>query len=433
MTWPSSWKWIRRSFLGFILLLSLISCSDLPVSGGTITPEASATATNTPTPTVEPTRTPARPATVRIWVPPSFDPEDDTPASQILQSRLDEFADRRSGIRVDVRVKGIDGAGGILDSLITANAAAPLALPDLVLLPRSILETAALKGVLFSIDELVSPLDDGDWYPYAQQLAHLQNSTFGLPFAGDALILVFRPAVIGDAPRDWSAALETAEPIIFPAANEQAYFTLSQYLAAGGNVQDEEGRPILEEQILTEVLNIYQSAEAAGVTPFWLTQFTSDEQAWQAYIEGQSDMVVTWTSRFLSELPVDSAASAIPTPDGTPLTLANGWVWALSNPQVERHSTSIELAEFLTASEFLSEWTAAAGYLPPRSSALEGWSNTTLQRLAEQIARSSQIHPPTDVMLTLSPALQQAVVEVLKEQIDPQTAAQEAIDLIAGP
>ena len=123
----------------------------------------------------------------------------------------------------------------------------------------------------------------------------------------------------------------------------------------------------------------------------------------------------------------------IPTPEGTAIALANGWVWALSNPQVERHSASIELAEFLTASDFLAEWTAAAGYLPPRSSALEGWTNTTLQGLAEQIARSTQIFPPTDVMITVSPALQKAVVEVLKEQIDPETAAQEAVELVAGP
>lgn len=433
MTPPISWRWIRRSVCGFIILLSLAACSEIPISGGTTTPEASATETSPPAATVEPTGTPAGPATIRIWVPPKFDPQGNSAASQILQSRLEEFTERRSGIRVEVRVKGTEGAGGILDSLTTANAAAPLALPDLVLLPRSILETAALKGVLFSIDELVSPLDDGDWYPYAQQLAHLQNSTFGLPFAGDALILVYRPAVIENVPRELSAAVELGRPIIFPAASEQAHFTLNEYLAAGGRVQDEEGRPILEEQVLTEILTTYQSAEAGGVMPFWLTQFTSDEQAWQAYIEGQSDMVITWASRFLSELPVDSAAAPIPTPEGTALTLANGWVWSLSNPQIERHSTSIELAEFLTASDFLSQWTAAAGYLPPRSSALEGWSNSTLQGLAEQVARSNQIFPPTDVMITVSPALQQAVVEVLKDQVDPETAAQEAVEAVAGP
>jgi ABC-type glycerol-3-phosphate transport system substrate-binding protein len=144
-------------------------------------------------------------------------------------------------------------------------------------------------------------------------------------------------------------------------------------------------------------------------------------------------MVITWSSRFLSELPVDSAALPIPTPEGSPFTLANGWVWALSNPQVERHASSIELAEFLTASDFLSRWTAAAGYLPPRSSALEGWSNTTLQNLAEEVARSAHIFPPTDAMSALSPALQQAALEVLKAQMDPETAAQEAIELVAEP
>jgi ABC-type glycerol-3-phosphate transport system substrate-binding protein len=424
---------IKTTWFCLAPALLLAACSELPISGGTITPEPSPTATSTPAPTPELTRTPARPATVRIWVPPQFDLLNNTPASRILEARLNEFTTRRSGISVEVRVKALTGPGGILDSLTTANAAAPLALPDLVLVPRPILETAALKGLLFPIDNMVSPLDDGDWYSFAQQLAHLQNSTFGLPFAGDALILVYRPAVIEEPPRGWAPALENSNPLIFPAADEQAYFTLTEYMAAGGKTQDEEGRPILEAGPLTEVLAFYQAAETAGVMPFWLTQYATDQQAWDAYSEAQSNMVITWSSRFLSELPVDSAALPIPTPEGSPFTLANGWVWALSNPQVERHASSIELAEFLTASDFLSRWTAAAGYLPPRSSALEGWSNTTLQNLAEEVARSAHIFPPTDAMSALSPALQQAALEVLKEQMDPETAAQEAIELVAEP
>ncbi len=426
---------MKRSIIFSLIpvLLFMTACSQLPISGATITPEPSQTATITPFPTEEPTPTPAPPGSVLIWVPPQFDPQNNTPGSRVLQSRLNEFTTRRSGIQVDIRVKGLSGPGGILDSLITANAAAPLALPDLVLLPRSILETAALKGLLFPIDDLVRPLDGGDWYTYAQQLAHLQNSTFGLPFAGDALVLLYRPAAVEEPPRDWASALEMTEPIIFPAADEQAHFTLTEYLAAGGTVQDEEGRPILEVEVLKDVLAFYQAAETAGVMPFWLTQYSTDQQAWDAYIENQSNIIITWTSRFLSELPVDSAAAPIPTSGGTPFTLANGWVWALSNPQVERHATSIELAEFLTTSDFLSRWTATAGYLPPRSSAMEGWSNTTLQRFAEQIARSAQIFPPADVMITLNPALQQATVELLKEQVDPETAAQEAVELISAP
>jgi multiple sugar transport system substrate-binding protein len=421
-------------FAAIMLWLLLAGCSELPISGqATPTFMPSETPTILPTPTVEPTEVPAHPAAIRIWLPPQFDLSNGSPGSQLLKERLDEFTARRSGIKVDVRVKALSGTGGILDSLIAANAAAPLALPDLVLIPRDILENAALKGLLFPLTDLISPLDDGDWYPYAQQLAHLQDSTFGLPFAGDAQVLLYRPAEIQEPPRDWPAVLEMNAPLIFPAGDEQARFTITEYMASAGQLEDEEGRPMLDVATLENVLTFFQSAESAGVMPFWLTQYTSDEQAWEAYNEAQSNMVVTWISRFLSELPVDTDAAPVPTPEGVPFTLANGWVWAVSNPQVERHAAAVELAEFLTTSDFLSQWTAASGYLPPRSSALDGWSNTTLQILAEQIARSAQIFPPADVMTAVSPALQQATVEVLKEQIDPATAAQEAADTVLGP
>jgi hypothetical protein len=82
-----------------------------------------------------------------------------------------------------VRIKALDGPGGLLDALSAANAAAPLALPDLILLPRPQLETAALKGLLTPFDGLSASLNNGDWYDYARDLAQLQDSTFGLPLA----------------------------------------------------------------------------------------------------------------------------------------------------------------------------------------------------------------------------------------------------------
>ena len=370
---------------------------------------------------------------VRLWLPPQFDPENGTPEGELFKARLEEFSQRRSGMRVEVRLKALSGPGGLLDSLTAAHAAAPLALPDLILLPRGLLETAALKGLVFPLDGSIPPLDEADWFDYAQQLAHLQNSTFGLPFAGDALILLYRPAKITEPPKDYPASLALTGPMIFPAAQEQSYYALAQYLAAGGQVKDEEGRPILSIDVLTEVLTFFQEAEIAGVMPFWLTQYTSDDQAWEAYAENSADLVVTWASRYLKELPVDTAAASIPTPDGVPFTLADGWVWALSNPQVDRHALAIELAGFLTMSEFLADWTSAAGYLPPRSSALADWPDTVLQNLVSRIVLSARIIPTTDVLVALSPALQQATVEVLKEQNEPAIAAQEAVERVIGP
>jgi ABC-type glycerol-3-phosphate transport system substrate-binding protein len=421
-----------------ISLPDWLATSTLPatqaVTGTSTSPVELATREAAATPEIEATEaTPSEPTVLRIWLPPQFDPGDGSLAGDLLQERLDEFAGRRAGVRIEVRVKATSGPGGLLDSLSAANAAAPLALPDLILLPRAELETAALKGLLYPFDGLSSALDEDDWYPYAQQLAHLQDTTFGLPFAGDGLVLLYRPAEVGAPPEDWETTLALNQPLVFPAAEEQALYTLAQYLATGARIQDSEGRPVLDPQALGQVLIFFQKAESAGIMPFWITQFSTDEQAWEAYHENRANLVVTWTSRYLSLLPGDTGAVPLPGPSGDAFTLANGWVWALSSPQVERHPLSAELAEFLTAGVFLARWTAEAGYLPPRAAALSGWSNPTLQSLVDSIVRAAQIIPPTDLLTVLSPALHQATVEVLKEQTDPAAAAQEAGERLSGP
>jgi ABC-type glycerol-3-phosphate transport system substrate-binding protein len=375
--------------------------------------------------------------TIRIWIPPEFDPDNGSPEGESLRIRLDEFANRRSNIRIETRIKDVEGPGGMLDTLSTAGAAAPLALPDLVALPHNSLENAAIKGLLQPFDGLTSTMDDPDWFEYAHQLSHLQNSTFGLPFAGDALILVYRPSVLGNVPTDWPSTLETSAEasatLAFPAADPNGLITLAFYQSAGGEILDDENRPTLNVRRLTEVLDYYQQAQISSLMPFWLTQYETDDQSWTAYQENQSEMVITWASRYLQNLPVDSAGAPIPMPDGVPFTLATGWSWALASLDPERQAISAQLAEFLTTSAFLAEWTAASGYVPPRPSALSAWENVSIQTLLNQVAPSAQLTPGLDIITALGPVLQKATVDILKEQSDPATAAEAAVDLLAAP
>lgn len=424
-------KFFATGLLTFCILLA--SCSLFPLTETGSNLESTPTPTATLQPTVESTLPAPGPTVLTIWLPPQFDPASGTPAGNLLQSRLDQYTAQRPDVRIETRIKAASGSGGLLDSLSTANAAAPLIVPDLILLPRESVEIAALKGLLFPFDEYSNTLDDDDWYPYAQDLAHLQASIYGIPFAGNALVSLYRPAEIEIPPEDWTSTLELGQPLAFPAADEKALFTLAQYLSTGGLIQNAEGRPTLESSRLIEVLSFYEQAEDAGVMPFWLTQFTTDEQSWESYAENQVNLVASWTNRYLTTLPGDTAAASILTEDGIALTLANGWVWALSTPQIERQALSVDLAEFLTQGEFLAAWTEAGGYLPPRASALEGWSNAALRSLMEQVIQTARIIPPNDVMAALGPALQEAVVNVLKQQSDPATAASQAIDSLENP
>jgi ABC-type glycerol-3-phosphate transport system substrate-binding protein len=423
--------------LTVLLPLILTGCADLFPASETPFPQDLPTHTPVSTevihPTTEVSLTPTSAITLRLWVPPQFDPSSGTPAGDLLQARLDAFSEGQPGVRVEVRIKAVDGPGGLLDSLTTTSAAAKLAIPDLIALPHTTLETAALKGLIFPYDGLSTAMDDPDWYDYARQLAQIQDSTYGLPFAGDAFVLAYRPGVVPVPPPDWTSVLTSTVPMVFPAADPLALFTLTLYQANGGPIHDDQGRPLLDAGVLSEVLTFYHEAEQIGVMPYWLTQYETDDQVWETFQEKLADLAVISASRHLGSLIADTNIAQIPTPDGTPYTLASGWVWATPAIEPARQELSIQLAEFLTESSFMATWTEAIGYLPTRPSSLASWSNTSLQSLVELFVLSSRIIPSSDVLMILGPPLEQATVEVIKGQNDPVTAAQNALEALTGP
>lgn len=421
-----------------IAIVALLGCTTPPQVVLTPTSEPTPTPTiSLPILTEEPDSSQNDPVTLKIWIPPQFDPNNGSPEGNLLLARLEEFSTRRSNVRIETRVKDVEGAGGMIDTLITAGAAAPLALPDLIALPNHSLENAAIKGLLHPFDDLTNTMDDPDWFGFARQLSHVQNSTFGIPFAGDALIMVYRPSILGNPPLDWASSLdvspESSASLSFPAGDPDCLVTLLLYQSGGGAILDEENRPTLESIQLTEVLTYYHQAQQSSLMPYWLTQYETDDQSWSAYEENQTEMVITWSNRYLKNPPADSAGAPIPTADGTPFSLATGWAWALASPDPDRQVISAQLAEFLTTSAFLADWTTAGGYLPPRPSALSFWENAAMQTFLNQVAPSAQLIPSLDVLTTLSPILQRATVDVLKEQANPATAAEIAIGALNSP
>jgi multiple sugar transport system substrate-binding protein len=426
---------IFRYLLAFTLLAAG-ACS-LPQGSQPGAPAEPTATLPAPTPTrirtPENTGPPTGPVTLRIWLPAEFDPQSGRPAGSLLQERLDEFAASNPRVRLEVRLKSLQDPGGILEALTAASSAAPLNLPDLVALPRPLMEAAALKGMLYPLDGHTSFLEGEEWYEYARQLARLQNSTFGIPFAGDSLVLLYRPVEGLPPPTSLKEAISHPGPLAFPAADPQALYVLNLYLAAGGSILDPQGRPNLDAETLRQVLLYLNEAEQTDFIPLWMTQVENDSQAWEAYQAGRAPLVITWASRFLKSLPQDSAAAPLPTLDGAPYSLSTGWVWSVASENPARQALAVELAEFLTEAAFLAEWTAAAGFLPPRSDALSQWGVGPARDLAEQLVFSMRLIPTSDILSTLAPVLNQAATQTLKQQGDPEVLAQEAADRLSSP
>ncbi len=391
-------------------------------TGGVASPTALLTPTVTPTDasvaTLSPSPTPATPITLTLWIPAEFNA-----TSDILRQHLARYEQRRPNVHIQVRVKALRGEGGLLNSLITANTAAPAALPTLALMPQSTLESCVLKGVCYPYDALLN-ISDTDWFDFALASGQMQGSTFGLPFASDVFALAYRPEQISQPPIDWATLLETPSPLLFYANDPQAAYVLTLYLANGGSLRDDAHKPTLEKAPLVATLRAIAEAHQIGRFPAYLLEYKSEAEVWQTYTEGSSAaMTLGWASQFLRESSEDTTLSLPPTSNGATYTLGQSWLWALTSPDPQRQSLGAELAAYLTMPDFLAQWNAAAGYLPTRATALDTWQTPSLRETFQPVLLAIHPFPPDDVYAPLQALLHDALEQVLLEKGSPEEIA----------
>jgi ABC-type glycerol-3-phosphate transport system substrate-binding protein len=363
-----------------------------------------------------------------LWIPPQFDPENGTQAGTLFKNRLDSFMKDYPNVQIDVRIKSVSGPGGLLESLTTTSAAAPDALPTLILLNRSALETASLKGMISPLDELSDAIDDPDWYDYARELAIIQGTVYGLPFTGDAALLVYRPVNFPAIPNDWETIQALQQPIIFPAADPEGLLTLTLYKSLGGAIQDTQLRPTLDAEKLSVVFKLYEDNARNAIFSSGITQYQTDSQAWQAYKDQNANAIITWCSRYLTELPADSTALPLPTLGDKGYTVADGWMWALAGTDPERKILGTTLVEYLVDGAFLAEWSPQIGYLPVKPSSLNAQTNQNLRSLLNQIVVTSHVRPANDLTTTIGPIVQEAAVQLIKRQTNAVDASLAAVE-----
>ncbi len=394
-------------------LASLTPASPIPLTG-----TAPATSTPSPLPTVTATNEP-HVSRLRVWLPAQFDPSAEHPAAEMLAQRLAEFESEHD-LTIEVRLKKDEAEGDILNALSLTGAAAPSALPDLILLSRSDLEIAATRGLLHPIDGLSTSLDDPNWYSYAQQLGHIQNTGYGLPFLGDALVLVYYPE-LGQIV-SWEDVLNSDGDIVFPAGNPQGLIGLSLYASAGGEILDAQGLPMLDQEVLARVLTLIDEGISREVFPPSLANVTNETQTLQIYRTGNANKaIVSYLSYRPSE---DGRLTPLPGLDQMSFSYATGWIWALAGANVENQQLAAELAEYLVADDFVGEMTRETGYLPTRPSMVAEGDRTIIA-----VLESAHPLPANDVLTVLGPLMQEALGRVLNGE-EPEDVAASIVSVL---
>ncbi|MEJ2013268.1 MAG: extracellular solute-binding protein [Anaerolineales bacterium] len=421
----------RLAFLLTVSALLLGSCSP----GGAIATPRQPTATASPSPAPPtPSATPAEPTSLTLWVSPFFAPDVETEAGLLLAERLHSFEEAHAGLVMDVRVKSERGVGGLLDSLVTARAAAPDSLPDLIMLDTDALQSAAAQGILAPLEDLLASPESPDWYEYAAPASAYEGSLIALPVAAFSDVLAYRTDLYSSPPRTWDKLLEVPRTFLFPAADPRARFTLAEYLASGTQLRDSNGNPVLDAATLSEILDFYSQAVESGVIPASALQYARSEETWDDFLGNRSASAVAPLIRFLAEFdPSRMAAIALPTKDGQGITLATTWSWAIVDKDSARTALAGELADWLSAPAFLGQWTYALRVLPTRSEVLANWPDGSEAALASSLVTAAVPLPDEDLRTRLGLLVNNAVKAVLEDGVAPTIAAQAAIEALQSP
>ncbi len=420
-------RWAR---LAGALAVSLGACTPLAVNPS---PSASVSPPPIVPSTLAPPSATPPPTVLTVWLPPFQAPDSTSESGALLRDRLAAYETAHPSVKLVVRTKDLEGSSGLLETLRLASAAAPAALPDLISLSAGDLAAAADEGTISAYPASLPPPDQDSWYPFALLSSQRLGTRYGVPSASQTDVLVYDRTVVGRAPSSWSDVLGSPAPFLFPAADPRAAFTLAQYLALDGQLEQLEGSPTIDPAALEEVLKFYGSAYNAGTLPLISRQYQSSAQTWGAFEEGRVTSAVAPLDGWMTKSSEAAAAGALPTRGGSGIALTTTWSWAVVTRDAERQAMVVDLVEWLSEPSFLGSWTHALGMLPPNATALEAWPEGEATVLANQLVLIARPMPSGKVIAAVGPAVSKAVDAVLSGELAPQAAALRASTEVAAP
>lgn len=437
---------MTRILVGLLVIMGIAAFAfpqpALPTQTETIDDPADSAAphlqsTATPTaqpPTPEPTATPTSPDMV-IWWPADIMPDAGTPEEESILSLLDNYR-AEFDQSVLLRVKRLTGTGSILSTLRTAQDVAPSALPDLVLLDRATFVEAAATGLIFPLDSTVAAELTSNLYNRASALGQFDEMPYGIPYTLLVQHAAFAASVFEDTPNTQRDLLDSGEPFAFSIDHETGVSDalLIQYVAAGGRLADSEGNTVLDEAALADVLTFYADALQAEQITSAALDYTAQHTPWDDLLNGTVSLAQVDSSTFLSQQAQHPGHVPIilPTENGSALTTLDGWIWAISTPDLARQARAIDLIEWAMRVENQVNLTAALQALPSQRAALRVGSDTTYNTLIDRLLSNSRAVLPEQVSNAMAAAMQEALVSVLSGETTPEDAAAAATARING-
>ncbi len=365
---------------------------------------------------------------IELWIPPAFDPaQNDSKAGNAIEKLIDQYMNEHPNVEITLRVKATSGDSSMLNTLTSASHIATDVLPSLALLSRNDMETAVQRGLLQPINTAM--LEDTDtWYSFARQSSSIDSVVYGIPVLADGWVLTYRPSKIGPELGDWNDILTRGLPIGFAPSSSTSMFGLFVYMSLGGKLTNDQGQPYLDQQKLTETLNFFLTGGQNGAFPPSISQLVDQGQVWQRFNEGTISLIISRLSAFRHYQSPEISVLALPLSDNvTEYPLINTWNLVIIEDNPIYQEEVLRFAEYFSDIAVNDELSAEAGYLPVRSGEHKSWAEDPQRDIVELMCENGLLIPNNQITNKLVPLINNAVLQVIKNQMSPEDAAKEVM------
>lgn len=376
------------------------------------------------TPSITPTATVRR---LLVWWPDAL--LSTAPEAMAIRDQLtNAFMLNEPGTEVQFRLKSAtDDPGGLLPTLRSGSLVAPGVLPDVTLLRRRDLLLAQRDGLIEWLGD-APPTPD---LAATITLGYVDDQLYGLPYLIDVQHGVWRGDAVPSVFLDFEDVFEGEVALIFPAGrstpiNEIFYL---QYVTAFG-----EGRAEgIQQQALTTALDYYARLRSAGLISDTLLGYTSIDNYLVDFESGFINGVVVRSSYYLQQRSRDDTLSpfSIPTANGEPATVLDGWVWALVTSNPEQRTLALNYINWMMTPDNQAAIARAAYHIPASATARrQALTDDSYASFIEALLENVVI-VPTDSNDASLRALQSAYMSVLTGEKTVEQAVEDALAAIS--
>ncbi len=443
---PALWSLFLYLALLAVLLVG-IGCSS---SGSSTTPTPHSIASPSPTSrasTPEPAKSselvptpfdPTAPLTLTVWLPPemALSAQSNGQAFQVIN---DSFHAANPNVLLEIVPKAAYGSGGLVNALLATYPVVPSRLPDLVAIDTAQTRELVDRGILAPLNDLLPETAWQDIYPSAAAAMLIENAStggsttsaqrFAIPFQVDIDFAAYNTSNIQLSPRTWADLEGSGATYVFPAGQgdgSAADAFLLQYLAQGGQVFNEAGRPYLYSAIMAGVLTTYRQAVDAGVVPIAIRNLQTLEDCWDAYMQDRATMtnVGSWQYQREKSTLHRTRYAPIPTASGASSTLARSWSWAIVTVDPVRQEIASRYILAALGPKALSRWCVESFHLPAHRTALAlAVEDEPYRAFLEEQLQHAHPYPDLSYYTRLQAIIIKAIEDVLDGVSTPERAA----------